>query len=59
VKVKKLAQDMYEEEGIENVFLPTTRSSLSRNYRYPRPAQSAFHYHNHTITITMRYQYYY
>jgi len=32
-KVKKLAQDIYDEQGVENVFLPTVRSSLSRNYR--------------------------
>jgi len=32
-KIKKLAQNMYEEDGVENIFLPTSRSSLSRNYR--------------------------
>jgi len=32
-KIKKLAQNMYEEQGVDNIFLPTTRSSLSRNYR--------------------------
>jgi len=34
VKIKKLAQNLYEEEGVENIFEPTTQSSLSRNYRY-------------------------
>ena len=33
-KIKKLAQNMYDEEGVDNEFLPTVRSSLSRNYRY-------------------------
>jgi len=30
VKVHKFEQDMYEEEGVESLFRPST----SRNYRY-------------------------
>ena len=32
-QIKKCSQDMYEEQGVDNIFLPTSRSSLYRNYR--------------------------